>query len=119
MMNIYIGEQVKNLRGEIGVITTFNNQYIMVDYPDRTASVVLDAFEKGYIKYIDSKLQAEVKDSIAKIEALKRQKTEEERIAAEKARAEKVEEERRTLPCRRNGSLLFWKRGTDCLGLKL
>lgn len=90
MAKVYIGESVKNGCGEIGVITTFDNQYITVDYPDRTASVVIDAFEKGYIKYVNKELQSEVLDSIAKAESIKKQKAEEERIAAEKAKAEKM-----------------------------
>ena len=45
MVKIHIGERVKNGRGESGVITAFDNQYITVDYPSRTASVVIDAFE--------------------------------------------------------------------------
>ena len=51
MVKIHIGERVKNGRGESGVITAFDNQYITVNYPGRTASVVIYAFEKGYIKY--------------------------------------------------------------------
>lgn len=89
MVKIYIGERVKNGRGEIGVITAFDNQYITVNYLGRTASVVIDAFEKGYIKYENAELQSEVQDSIAKAELIKKQKAEEERIAAEKAKAEK------------------------------
>ena len=87
MVKIHIGERVKNGRGESGVITAFDNQYITVDYPNRTASVVIDAFEKGYIKYENTKLQNEVQDCIAKIELMKKQKAEEERIAEEKEKA--------------------------------
>ena len=89
MVKIHIGERVKNGREESGVITAFDNQYITVDYPSRTASVVIDAFEKGYIKYENTKLQNEVQDCIDKIELMKKQKAEEERISAEKAKAEK------------------------------
>ena len=89
MVKIHIGERVKNGRGESGVITAFDNQYITVDYPSRTASVVIDAFEKGYIKYENAKLQNEVQDCIAKIELMKKQKAEEKRIAEEKEKAEK------------------------------
>ena len=90
MEKIYVGERIKNKRGEMGIITAFDNQYITVDYPDRTASLMLDAFEKGYIKYENAELQCEVQESIAKIEAIKKQKAEEELIAARKAKAEKV-----------------------------
>ena len=40
MANIHIGEQVKNRRGEIGAITAFDNKFITVNYPKRTALLV-------------------------------------------------------------------------------
>ena len=86
MVEIYIGEQVRNRRGERGVITAFDSQYITVDYPDRTASVVIDGFEKGYIKYENAKLQDQVQESIAKAEIAEKQKEEEARAAAKKAK---------------------------------
>lgn len=80
MVKVHIGERVRNGRGEIGVISTLDNQCITINYPTRTASVVLDAFEKGYIKYESKELQSEVLESISKTKLIKKQKTE-DRIA--------------------------------------
>ena len=90
MAEIHIGERVRNKRGEIGIITAFDDQNITIDYQSRTATVVSNAFEQGYIKYENTELQSKVQESIAEAKTRAAWEVEEKRrVAEEKAKVKK------------------------------
>ena len=49
MAEIMVGEQVINKVGEIGKIISVNKDYIQVQFGDRVAKFLRDAFEKGFL----------------------------------------------------------------------
>jgi hypothetical protein len=82
-MEIIVGEFVVNKLGEVGKITAFDAQYITVDYQSRTATLLINAFEQGHIRYVNTDLQKKIEEEIAQAKLEAAQKAEEARIAAE------------------------------------
>ena len=82
MAEVLVGEQVKNKAGEIGEIISVNKDYIQVQFVDRVAKFLRDAFEKGFLVYTNAGLQNKID------ELLEQNKQEELRKAAEKAEEE-------------------------------
>lgn len=85
-----IGEQVVNKVGKVGtindVVINKDGEYIIIGFEDTETHYQLRAFNQGYLKFVNDKLQKQIEDEI-----------EEERIAAErlaKERAEKAEQAR-------------------------
>ena len=60
-MNIvkYIGERVMNKKGESGLITKVD-EFIHVDYEDRSCMYEMDAFEKGYLEWLNPEIKQKV-----------------------------------------------------------
>ena len=82
MAEVLVGEQVKNKAGEIGEIISVNKDYIQVQFVDRVANFLRDAFEKGFLVYTNAGLQNKID------ELLEQNKQEELRKAAEQAEEE-------------------------------
>ena len=80
-MELVLGEYVVNNQGEVGTLTVFDGRYITVEYADRPAMYMADAFEKGYICYLNEDLQKELEESIAQAKREAAQKAEEVRMA--------------------------------------
>ena len=59
MFDIIIGEKVINKQGEAGTIISSDDCYIYVDYGTRSVKLLLNAFEKGFIKYENAQLQSQ------------------------------------------------------------
>ena len=74
MENMVIGEYVMNKYGEVGTLTAFNDQYITIAFADRTVNFLSNAFEKGFLQYVNTDLQQKVQEHIdqAKLEAEKK-----------------------------------------------
>lgn len=87
-MEYVIGEQVINKKGEVGCIVSFDGKYIAVDFSDRTTSFLPDAFEKGFLSYLDTDLQRQAEESIAQTNAEAARRLEARRIAETTAKAE-------------------------------
>ena len=51
----YIGERVMNKKGESGLITKVD-EFIHVDYEERSCMYEHDAFEKGYLEFVNTEL---------------------------------------------------------------
>lgn len=98
MTDIIIGERVINKLGEVGVIVSFDDKYINVQYTDRLGKLLLNAFGEGYIKYENAELQRNVKKLIAQA------KLEEARKAEEKRILERCAEEEQRFPIPNNQS---------------
>ena len=60
MAEIMVGEQVINKVGEMGKIISVNKDYIQVQFGDRVASFLHDAFEKGFLVYKNAELQNKI-----------------------------------------------------------
>ena len=54
MTEIIVGEKVLNKHKEVGTIVSFDGKIIVVQYGNRVAKLLPDAFEKGFLK--DAKL---------------------------------------------------------------
>ena len=57
---IFDGEKVITKAGETGKIASHNEKYITVVFNDRTTGFLVDAFEKGFLKYESPALQAAI-----------------------------------------------------------
>ena len=84
MKNIVVGEKVVNKTNEVGTIVGFDDKYIYVDYKKRSAKLICNAFELGFIKYENADLQAEFENEITKEKKEKEKIAQEKRIIAEK-----------------------------------
>ena len=60
MAVIKVGEKVKNKANECGEITSFNESYIFVAFSNRNTKFLLNAFEKGFLKYVNPSLQEQI-----------------------------------------------------------
>jgi hypothetical protein len=60
MAEIMVGEQVINKVGEMGKIISVNKDYIQVQFGDRVARFLHDAFEKGFLVYKNAELQNKI-----------------------------------------------------------
>ena len=79
MADIIVGEKVINKFGAKGVIISFDDKYIEVDFHTRFAKLQLDAFEKGFLRYENPDIQE-------KIDEKKEQEKREKELIAEKRR---------------------------------
>ena len=77
-----IGQKVRMKTGAVGTIVGIDS-HIRVDFDGATKEFQLDAFDKGYLVFLDESLQSGVDEA-----------NEAARIAAEKAEAERLERER-------------------------
>ena len=68
MAVIKVGEKVKNKANECGEITSFNESYIFVAFSNRNTKFLLNAFEKGFLKYVNPSLQEQIDEDIAEIQ---------------------------------------------------
>ena len=64
MAEIIVGEQVINKVGEMGKIISVNKDYIQVQFGDRAAKFLCDAFEKGFLVYKNAGLQNKIEELI-------------------------------------------------------
>lgn len=90
MLDIKVGEKVKTKSGKVGIIVSVG-KYINVEFGDKTSDFQLDAFEKGYLIYLNEELQKLVNEEIARIEKERAIEEEKKRIAAEEARKRNAE----------------------------
>ena len=60
MADIIVGEKIINKAREIGTIVSFDDQYIYVEFKNRTARMQLDAFDNGFIRYQNPELQGKI-----------------------------------------------------------
>ncbi len=67
-MEIGIQNQVKNNRGQIGVITSIVEGKIIVSFSGKEMKFQEDAFLKGYLSYVDSSSQKEVEEEKAALQ---------------------------------------------------
>ena len=79
-----IGSAVINKRGEEGVIVAVDD-YIKVNFGERTAKYALDAFLQGILVFVDQENQKEVAVAIEQKRIQDREREEQERIQKEKA----------------------------------
>ena len=86
MAKIIVGETVVNKLGERGVIRSFDEQFIYVDFKTRSARLEHTAFEKKLLRYERKELQKELDEDFAQARAEEDQKAAELRAAAEKAK---------------------------------
>ena len=87
MAGIMVGEQIMNKAGEMGKIISVNKTYIEVQFGDRVAKFLHNAFEKGFLVYTNMELQNKIDERI------EQNKMEELHKAAEKAEAERIAQE--------------------------
>ena len=83
MADVVVNEKVVNKAKEVGVIESFDEQYIIVQFSNRVVKFARDAFEKGFLRYENPALQ-NVFDEAKREEA---RQAEEKRVAAENAAA--------------------------------
>ena len=57
-----IGEKVINKRDEVGTITSFDDEYILVDFGYKVSKFKSNAFELGFLKYENEALQIKVNE---------------------------------------------------------
>lgn len=81
MADIIVGEKVINKSKEIGTIISFEDNIIVVDFKTRVAKLMSNAFDEGYLKYINIDLQSKIDD----VKKAEKQKLEEERVLKEKS----------------------------------
>ena len=86
MTEIHVGERVKNKMGAIGVIVSFDDRFICVDFGGRAARLQTDAFERGFLKYERADLQAAIDEALQARRNEEERKAEEERLADERER---------------------------------
>ena len=87
MAEIMVGEHVKNKAGEMGKIISVNKDYIQVQFEDRVAKFLRDAFEKGFLVYTNIELQNKIE------ELIEQNKQKELRKAEEQAEADYFDRE--------------------------
>ena len=88
MAEIMVGEQIVNKAGEMGKIISVNKDYIEVQFGNRVAKFLHNAFEKGFLVYTNTELQNKIDERI------EQNKMEELRKAAEKAEADRIAQEK-------------------------
>ena len=96
MAEILVNAKVVNKTGEIGTILSFENDIICIDYGNRTAKLLKDAFEKGYLRYADTGLQDEIDAAVAKVKQEQEQEAAAKRLAVEKAARDRQYIQRQT-----------------------
>ena len=96
MAEIMVNAKVVNKAGEIGTILSFENDIICIDYGNRTAKLLKDAFEKGYLRYADTGLQDEIDAAVAKVKQEQEQEAAAKRLAVEKATRDRQYIQRQT-----------------------
>ena len=100
-----IGEHVITKAGETGIIKNVdinnNGAYIIIEFQEREAQYQLTAFKKGFLKFVNYKLQKQIEDELEedriteeRIAKEREEKALQARIAREKALAEAKEVER-------------------------
>ena len=87
MVEIMVGEQIVNKAKEMGKIISVKKDYIEVQFGDRVAKFLHNAFEKGFLVYTNMELQNKIDERI------EQNKMEELHKAAEKAEAECIAQE--------------------------
>ena len=87
MAEIMVGEQVKNKASEMGKIISVNKGYIQVQFGNRAAKFLHDAFEKGVLVYTNTEFQNKID------ELIEQNKMEERRKAAEREGANSIVQE--------------------------
>ena len=87
MAEIMVGEQIVNKAKEMGKIISVKKDYIEVQFGDRVAKFLHNAFEKGFLVYTNGELQNKIDERI------EQNKMEELHKAAEKAEAERIAQE--------------------------
>lgn len=60
MADIFIGEKVVKLNGDVGIITSLENDLIYVDFKNRVARFKVNAFEQGFLRYENEDLQKNI-----------------------------------------------------------
>lgn len=85
MAEIFVNAKVVNKAGVIGTIVAFENDVICVDYGNRTAKLLKDAFEKGFLRYVDADVQGQIDTAVAQAKREQEQETAAKRHTTEKA----------------------------------
>ena len=88
MTDIVIGETVINKLGEKGVIVSFDEKTISVDFAKRTAKLQRKAFDEGFLRYENVILQEKINEETRQTENAKQQADEAKHLASEKAKEE-------------------------------
>lgn len=83
MAEIIIGAKVINKLKQVGTIVSVENTYIVVDFGNRTAKLQLNAFEQGFLKYVNIDLQETVDEEIQQIKNEKDKEAEKKRLVDE------------------------------------
>lgn len=86
MADIIVGEKVINKFGAKGVIISFDDKYIEVDFHTRFAKLQLDAFEKGFLRYENTDIQNEINEKNQQVKKEKDAVAEAKRLALKQAR---------------------------------
>ena len=64
MVEIMVGEQIVNKAKEMGKIISVKKDYIEVQFGDRVAKFLHNAFEKGFLVYTNTELQNKIDELI-------------------------------------------------------
>lgn len=57
MAEIMVGEEIVSKAGKMGKIVSANKDYIQVQFGDRVAKFLRNAFEKGFLAYTNREWQ--------------------------------------------------------------
>ena len=68
MTEIIVGEKVINKTYGSGEITSFDERYIVIAFSNRNVKFLPNAFEQGFLKYVNPSLQEQANAEIRKIE---------------------------------------------------
>ena len=85
MAEVLVNAKVVNKAGEVGTIVSFENDVICVDYGNRTAKLLKDAFEKGFLRYVDADVQSQIDAEVAQVKIEQEKEQEAKHLAEGKA----------------------------------
>lgn len=97
MAVIIVGEKVINKANECGEIISFDEKYFYVAFNNRNAQFLHNAFEQGYLKYVNPNFQEKINSDIQKVQEEKNKEMlekEEQRRISEKEKEIKLKMEK-------------------------
>ena len=86
MANIIVDEKVINVKGEEGRIVSFDEDYIFVQFSNRTAKLQIDAFEKEFLRYEKAELQSKINEGLQLVKIQEENKRKDTERAEEECR---------------------------------
>ena len=89
MATIIVGEKVRNKKGEVGTILSYDDTCIRIDFSDRVVQMLCNAFEQGFLKYENQDLQGDIDQSVTQARMEKEEAEAAVRHAKEKAQSDR------------------------------